>query len=78
MTYDAERTITVGDITIHARTSNPITLGLNVITSGQVAVRAPRHAINTQAADLARRHRRWIHRPFKASSPSRLPARQGP
>ncbi|MGX1668661.1 YgjP-like metallopeptidase domain-containing protein [Streptomyces sp. NPDC055400] len=62
MTYNAGRTITVGDITIHVRTSNRITLDLDVTASGQVVVRGPHHTTDAQAADLAQRRRRWIYR----------------
>ncbi|KUL23188.1 YgjP-like metallopeptidase domain-containing protein [Streptomyces regalis] len=62
MTYKTQRTITVGDITISVRTSDRTTLDVDVTSTGQVVVRGPHHTTDTQAADLARRRRRWIYR----------------
>lgn len=61
VTYKTERTITVGTITIHVRTSDRTTLDLAVAATGRVVIRDPHHTTDTQAADLALR-RRWIYR----------------
>ncbi|MGB8946937.1 MAG: YgjP-like metallopeptidase domain-containing protein [Streptomyces sp.] len=62
MTYNAGRTSTVGDITIHVRTSNRASLDLDVTATGQVIVRGPHRTTDAQAADLAQRRRHWVYR----------------